>query len=112
MEQLYDERRALEVPQTWKREDGDEKGVDMFYLRVRLFKSEVVVRRDIMGVDRVPIYFLLEEDESFEGDPQDDRQPRTHSNRRTYTTGPDSKRIRQAVEIASAFGGMRAYNSK
>ncbi len=112
METLYDERKVREIPQTWVREDDKYDGVDLFYLRVRLFKAEVVVRKDILGVDSIPLYCLLEEYESFEGDPDNDRGPHQHTKTRTYTTGPDSKRIRQAVEIASAFGGKRAYNSK
>ena len=113
METLYDERKMREMPQTWVREDGEYKGVDMFYLRVRLFKAEVTVRKDILGVGRVPLYFLLEEYESYEGDPDThSRGPLKHTKKRTYTTGPDSKRIRQAVAICDSFGGRRSYDSR
>lgn len=112
METLYDERKTRDMPQTWVREDGEYKGVDMFYLRVRLFKAEVIVRKDILGVDRMPLYFLLEEYESYEGDPDNHRGQVKHTKRRTYTTGPDSKRIRQAVALCDGFGGKRAYDSR
>ena len=39
METLYDERKVRKMPQTWVREDGEYTGVDIFYLRVRLFKA-------------------------------------------------------------------------
>ena len=112
METLYDERKMREVPQTWVREDGKYEGVDMFYLRVRLFKAEVTVRKDVLGVDRVPLYFLLEEYESFEGDPENARGPSKRTKKRTYTRGPDSQRIRQAVALCDSFEGRRAYDSR
>jgi len=112
METLYDERKMREMPQTWVREDGEYEGVDVLYLRVRLFKAEAIVQRNIMGVDRVPFYFLLEEYESFEGDPENHRGPSRHTKKRTYITGPDSKRIRQAVSLCDSFGGKRSYDSR
>lgn len=113
MEMLYDEERAREVPQTWKREDGDHDGIDMLYLRVRLLKTVAEVKSNGgLGVERWPIYFLLEERKSFEGDPADHRESRKRTRVRTYTTGPDSKRIRQAVALADSLEGKRAYDSR
>lgn len=113
MDKLYDEEQVREVPQTWEHEDGSkEDGIDLFYLRVRLFKTVAQGERNQAShfTDRWPVYFILEEYTSWEGEVV--RYPSRRTKKRSYTTGPDSRRIRQCVNILDGFDGVRASGSR
>ena len=103
MDKLYDE--------TYVREVSQEDSIDLFYLHVRLFKETVADARNesIHQVDRWPVYFILEEYTTWEGEPT--RHPARRTKKRAYTTGPDSRRIRQCIELLDVFGGGRSSGS-
>lgn len=100
MQLIYEE----EVDRTLDhaREDGSSY-YDYFTLKVRLFKDEISSRRLY-----VPVYVLVEDTESYVGDPDDDPNTRDGVGKlsrqvRTYTTGPDSRNIRRAIAIIDNF---------
>lgn len=79
---------------------------DTSFKRVRLFKSEAVIKknRDSKGDSQsLPLYVLIEDSYNWVG--EDPRWPAERQRRRTYVTGPDCKRIREAVKIAESYGG-------
>lgn len=109
MIKLYDEEVSREVSPP-PHDPNNEKVCDIFYLRVRLFKGDV--RDGSFNLDTWTVYLLSEEYQAFEGEPGSGRGPKKHSKTRTYTAGPDSKRIRQAVALCDSFEGKRTYNSR
>ena len=100
MLKLYDEEVCREIfPPPWAPEDN--KACDIYYLRVRLFRADV--RDGSFNPDTWTVYLLSEEYRAFEGEPGPARGPKKNSRTRTYTTGPDSERIRQAINILNRF---------
>ena len=90
--------------------DGEIRWSDTRFRRVRLFKADAVIKknRDSRGgYQALPLYVLIEDSYDWVG--EDPHRPIEKQRRRTYVTGPDSKRIRQAVEIAAAHGGTINY---
>ena len=105
MTKLYDERRVREItPAPWAPE-GDKTACDIFYLRCRLFRLDAEDTQDPLATRECwPVYLLLEEYKSYEGDPVGTaRELKEHTNKRVFLTGPDSKRIRQTITILDAF---------
>jgi len=96
---IYDERASREL--VTKAEDGGDFA-DIFYLRVRLFKEEF---SEIEGTRRStwPVYLLVQEYESWVGEPGPERHQPDRSQQRCYVLGPDSKRIRHAIALIDAF---------
>ncbi len=104
MIKLYDEEVYREIsPPPWAPED--DKVCNISYLRVRLFRADV---RDGSSVipDTWTVYLLSEEYQAFEGEPGPTREPKKNSRTRTYTIGPDSERIRQAIDILDGFAAL------
>ena len=100
MLKLYDEEVYREIsPPPWAPED--DKVCDISYLRVRLFRGDV--RDGSFNPDTWTVYLLSEEYQAFKGEPGPARGPKRNSRTRTYTTGPDSERIRQAIDILDGF---------
>jgi len=115
MDKLYDEKVFREVsPAPWSLDDPS--SVDTYYLRVRLFKAVAVDRRG-MHSELWTVYLRVSEDTIYAGSPDENipgiksRQGKTYLRTRTYTTGPDSKRIRECVESINEFNGQRVENS-
>lgn len=110
LQTLYDEERSIDKQADWTE---DKTAVDVFYLRVRLFKGIGFARNGIT-TEQHPVYLLMQDYKSFEGDPElpGNRLGNKHQKKRAYVQGPDSKLIRQAIAIADAFGGKRSYNSR
>ena len=114
---LFDEERIIsgeEQSRQATEEEGNEEGdkdwlvtwCNTTFWRVRLFKAEAVIKknRDSKGGDQaLPLYVLIEDRYSWIG--EDPRWPTESQKRRTYVTGTDSTRIRQAVGIAESYGG-------
>ncbi|KKK79739.1 hypothetical protein LCGC14_2830460, partial [marine sediment metagenome] len=97
---LYDEEVYREIsPPPWAPED--KIACDIFYLRVRLFRADV--RDGSFNPDAWTVYLLSEEQQTFTGEPGPTRGPKTSSRTRTYGTGSDSERIRQAISILDGF---------
>ena len=70
MQLIYDEERVVEKRGVW--EGADTNAVDVFHLRVRLFKGEGVVSRVRgSGVEKHPVYLQLLDYEDYTG-PTDD----------------------------------------
>jgi len=109
MRLLYDEQHIREEPMTYIDAEGDtQEGVNCFYLRVRLFK-DTISEKDI----HCPLYFLHLQHEDYVGDPEvAAARARFRDKKRTFLSGPDSKRIRDAVAAIDAFGGARAFSSQ
>ena len=100
MIKLYDEEVYREIsPPSWAPEDN--KACDIFYFRVRLFRGDV--RDGSFNPDTWTVYLLSEEYKAFEGEPGPAREPKKNSRTRTYVTGSDSERIRQAIDILDRF---------
>ncbi|KKL69597.1 hypothetical protein LCGC14_2113380 [marine sediment metagenome] len=100
MIKLYDEEVYREIsPPPWAPED--KSACDLFYLRVRLFRADI--KDGAFNTDTWTVYLLSEEHQTFEGEPNPTRGPKKNSITRTYTTGPDSERIRQAIDILDRF---------
>lgn len=100
MIKLYDEEVWREIsPVSWAPED--KSSCDIFYLRVRLFRDDV--RDGSFKPDTWTVYLLSEEYQTFEGKPGPARRAKMNSRTRTYVTGPDSERIRQAISILDGF---------
>ncbi len=112
---LFDEERMISGPEQSRpatEEDGMEgedwniTWRDVSFLRVRLFKVEAVIKknRDSRGNNQdLPLYIVIEDRYSWVG--EDPQWPVESQRRRTYVTGPDSVRIRQAASIAESYGG-------
>lgn len=112
--QLFDEERII-TGKEQRRKSDESKGelpgyyitwADTFFRRVRLFKAEAVFKKnrdEKGGSQELPLYLLIEDDYDWIG--EDPRWPIARQRRRTYVTGTDSTRIRQAVKIADGFGG-------
>ncbi len=115
---LFDEERIISGPEqsrpaTEEEGAGEDEGegwnitwCDVSFRRVRLFKAEAVIKknRDSRGGDQdLPLYVVIEDRYSWAG--EDPRWPTESQRRRTYVTGPDSVRIRQAASIAESYGG-------
>ena len=101
MIKLYDEEISREVSPP--PHDPENKTVcDIYYLRIRLFRSDI---RDVrpLGMDTWTIYLLFEEYRDFVGDPAVERECKEHSRTRSYVTGTDSERIRQAISVIDGF---------
>ncbi|KKK54851.1 hypothetical protein LCGC14_3080530 [marine sediment metagenome] len=119
MDILYDEENTINSEEQSRpatgEEDWDGSGkitwCDNHWLRVRLLKetAHIASNRD-SGQATFPIYLLIEERYSWIG--EDPRLPTTRTKKRAYVTGPDSKRIRQAISLLDEFGGERSYDSK
>ena len=114
LEPLFDEewyaqgedqsRPADEEKDGWS--GGDITWADSTFRRVRLFKVDATIRRNKDskgGQQALPLYIIVEDSYVWEG--EDPRWPITRQTKRIYTTGPDSKRIRQAAAIADSYGG-------
>ena len=114
---LFDEERIINGPEQSRQateEEGNEEGdkdwlitwCDTDFRRVRLFKAEAFVEknRDSRGgKEELPLYIIIEDRYTWVG--EDPRWPKESQKRRTYVTGSDSTRIRQAVGIAESYGG-------
>lgn len=114
---LFDEERILEDEEQSRPADPETDGHDGIitwkdsrFRRVRLFKADAVFKRnrDSRGGNQtMPLYVLIEDSYDWIG--EDPKWPKEKQRRRTYVTGPDSKRIRQAAAIAEAYGGKINY---
>ena len=113
---LFDEERLImgeEQRRDATKADGAEDGgtgeitwCDTLFRRVRLFKAEALIDRNRVfpaEEELLPLYVLIEDRHDWVG--EDPRLPVKRQKRRTYVTGPDSVRIRQAAAIAEAYGG-------
>ena len=101
MIKLYDEEVYREIsPPSWALED--KTACDIFYLRVRLFRSDIKDGSSIVP-DTWAVYLLSEEYRTFEGEPGPARGPKYNNKTRTYVTGSDSERIRQVISILDGF---------
>ncbi len=100
MIKLYDEEVYREIsPPPWA--PKDKAACDIFYLRVRLFRTDI--KDGFYNANTWTVYLLSEEYQTFEGEPSPTRGPKKNSRTRTYVTGPDSERIRQAISILDGF---------
>ena len=100
MIKLYNEEVYWEIsPPPWAPED--KTACDTSYLRVRLFKADI--RDGAFNSDTWTMYLLNEEYQAFKGELGPARGPKKNSRTRTYTIGPDSERIRQAIDILDRF---------
>ncbi len=101
MIKLYDEETSREVSPP-PHDPENKQACDIYYLRVRLFRSDI---RDIQlsRTDTWAVYLLSEEYQDFVGDPAVTRKSKEHSKTRSYVTGTDSERIRQAISIIDGF---------
>ena len=100
MLKLYDEEVSREISPP-SHDPENKNACDISYLRVRLFRGDV--RDGSFNPDTWTVYLLSEEYQAFEGEPSPTRGPKKNSRTRTYTTGPDSERIRQAISILDGF---------
>ncbi len=101
MVKLYDEEISRKISPP-PHDPENKEACDIYYLRVRLFRSDIRDAR-IVGADEWTIYLLSEEYRSFVGDPAVERGCKEHSRTRSYVTGTDSERIRQAISIIDGF---------
>lgn len=106
MIKLYEETVSREEPMA-----GSPGFVDVFCLRVMLFRFDVEWKRGIY-VEYQPVYAVIEEYTSYVGEPGPERGPACHWKTRMYATGPDSARIRAAIAFADAFGGKASCDSE
>ena len=109
---LFDEEHILEGEEQSRpaTEEGWEDSLvtwrDVLFRRVRLFKVDAAIRRnrnsrgDLQGF---PLYVIVEDVCDWIG--EDPQWPVTRQKKRTYVTGTDSARIRQAAAIADSYGG-------
>jgi hypothetical protein len=74
-------------------------GIDQVSLRVRLFRLDAEDSR-VFGVDKWSVYLRVEEIDIYG---PGDEQPRHYQKIRTYTSGPDHKRIREAIAAIDGF---------
>lgn len=102
MLKLYDEK-------VWRQNEfkvGEVEAFQQFCLRVRLFR--LTAKDGTYTVETWPVYLLVEQMETY--DPVGEelvsgRYPQRYQKLRTYVTGNDSSRIRQAIAVIDAFGG-------
>jgi len=97
-------RPAEEEKDGW--EGGSVTWCDVTFRRVRLFKADAVIKRNRAsrgGYQPLPLYIVIEDRYSWIG--EDPQWPVESQRRRTYVTGSDSVRIRQAASIAEGYGG-------
>ncbi len=79
---------------------------DTAFRRVRLFKVDASINRnrDLHGgLQNFPLYLIVEDVYDWIG--EDPQWPITRQKKRTYVTGTDAARIRQAAAIADSYGG-------
>jgi len=114
---LFDEERIIngeEQSRQATEEEGNVDGdkdwlitwCDTDFRRVRLFKADAVIKRNRDsrgGFQNLPLYIVIEDRYKWVG--EEPRWPKESQKRRTYVTGTDSTRIRQAVGIAESYGG-------
>ena len=101
MLKLYDEEISREVSPP-PHDPENKSACDLYYLHVRLFKSELRDDR-LLDTDTWTLYLLNEKYTTFEGEPGSVRKLKRNSRTRTYVTGTDSERIRQAISILDGF---------
>ncbi|GAF73626.1 unnamed protein product [marine sediment metagenome] len=107
---LFDEERIIDGEEQSRSPAEDEDGpvtwCDVFFKRVRLFKSEASFKmnRSTYGHNQtVPLYLIIEDDCDWVG--EDPAYSRQRQRKRVYSSGSDSTRVRQAVAIADGYGG-------
>lgn len=110
--QLYDEARYITGDEE-RREQTEEEGGgfvtwrNVMFKRVRLFKADAVIKKNRSsrgGYQNLPLFVVIEDTVAWIG--EDPQYPNESQRRRTYVTGPDSRRIRQVVRIAESYGGI------
>jgi len=117
LEPLFDEERYIQGEEHSRPADEEKDGwsggditwADSVFQRVRLFKIDATIKqnRNSGGCRQdLPLYVIVEDSCIWQG--EDPRWPTTRQTKRTYVTGPGSKRIRQAAAIADSYGG--AFN--
>jgi hypothetical protein len=114
---LFDEERII-VGEEQSRDATEEDGfegdgdgweitwADTLFRRVRLFKVDASISRNRsahLGLQSFPLYVIVEDVCDWIG--EDPQWPISRQKKRTYVTGRDSTRIRQAAAIADAYGG-------